>query len=66
MNEKLYFTAAEIAEMMGVGRTTAYGIVRQLNDELEKKGYLTVGGKIPKEYFNEKYFGGSHPKEVSA
>ena len=28
MNEKLYYTAAEIAQMIGVGRTTAYGIVK--------------------------------------
>ncbi len=30
MNEKLYYTAAEIAQMIGVGRTTAYGIVKQI------------------------------------
>ena len=34
MNEKLYYTAAEIAQMIGVGRTTAYGIVKQMNEEL--------------------------------
>jgi len=63
MNEKLYYTADEIGQMIGVGRTKSYRIVRQLNTELEAKGYLTVGGKVPKEFFNEKYFGGSHPKE---
>jgi hypothetical protein len=66
MNEKLYYTAAEIAQMIGVGRTSAYAIVKQMNEELKSRGYLTVGGKIPKEFFNEKYFGGSHPREVSA
>ncbi|MBO4458772.1 MAG: ICEBs1 excisionase [Butyrivibrio sp.] len=66
MNEKLYYTAAEIAQMIGVGRTSAYVIVRQLNEELEAKGFLTVKGKIPKEYFNERYFGGVHLREVSA
>ena len=66
MNGKLYYTAAEIAEMIGVGRTSAYVIVRQLNDELAANGYLTVKGKIPKEFFNEKYFGGVTRGEVSA
>ena len=64
--EKLYYTADEVARMIGVGRTTAYGIVKKLNKELEKDGFLVVGGKLPKEYFDAKYFGGSHPKEEIA
>lgn len=39
MNKKLYYTANEVAFMVGVGRTTAYGIVKQLNRELREKGY---------------------------
>ena len=65
MDGKLYYTAAEIAEMIGVGRTSAYAIVRKMNNELKSKGYLTVNGKIPKEFFNEKYFGGTHREEVT-
>ena len=61
--EKLYYTADEVAEMVGVGRTTAYGIVKKLNKELEKDGFLVIGGKLPIEYFEKRYFGGSHPKE---
>ena len=34
--EKLYYTADEVAEMVGVGRTTAYGIVKKLNKELKE------------------------------
>lgn len=65
MQEKLYYTAADVAGMMGVGRTTSYGIVKQLNMELKEKGYLVVKGKIPKDYFDERYFGGSHRKVVA-
>ena len=66
MIEKLYYTAEEVAEMVGVGRTASYGIIKKMNEELEKGGYLVVGGKIPKEFFDEKYYGGSHRKEVRA
>ena len=66
MAKKLYYTAAEVAEMVGVGRTSAYGIIKKLNQELAKAGYLVVDGKLPKEYFDTRYFGGSHPVEVSA
>ena len=37
MKEKLYYTAAEIAQMIGVGRTTAYGIVKQMNGAMSRK-----------------------------
>lgn len=66
MIEKLYYTADEIAKMVGVGRTTSYKMVNQMNAELLKQGFLVVKGKIPKEYFDAKYYGGSHPVEVSA
>ena len=66
MNKKLYYTANEVAFMVGVGRTTAYGIVKQLNRELKEKGYLVVDGKVSKDYFDERYFGGSHDGEVIA
>lgn len=66
MNEKLYYTALEVAAMIGVGRTTAYNLLRAMNKELREAGYLVVDGKIPKDYFDEKYFGGSHRKAVGA
>lgn len=66
MIEKLYYTADEIAQMVGVGRTTSYKMVNQMNAELLKQGFLVVKGKIPKEYFDAKYYGGSHTVEVGA
>ena len=66
MNEKLYYTAMEVAKMVGVGRTTAYNLIRKMNKELSENGYLVVDGKIPRDYFDEKYFGGSHREVVSA
>ena len=66
MNEKLYYTAAEIAEMIGVGRTSGYKIVKQMNEELKSKGFLAVKGKVPKEFFDAKYYGGTRTREVSA
>ena len=52
MANKLYYTASEVAEMVGVGRTSAYAIIKKLNQELAKAGYLVVDGKLPKEYFD--------------
>lgn len=37
-------------------------ILREMNKELSEKGFLTIAGKIPVEYFREKWYGGA--KEV--
>lgn len=54
---KMYYTAAEIADMLDISRGKAYQIIRSWNQELSKKNYLTISGKIPVEYFNEKWYG---------
>ena len=49
--------ASEVAEELGVSVPYAYKIVRQLNEELQKKGYLTVSGKVSRKYFHERFYG---------
>ncbi len=60
-----FITAAEVAEIMEVSRTKAYQIVREMNNELKEKGYLTINGKCPMKYFQQKFYGleiGGNPK----
>ena len=52
-----FITAAEVAEIMGVSRSKAYQIVREMNRELKSQGYLTVAGKCPAQYFKQKFYG---------
>lgn len=40
--EKTYITASELAETLGISMGQAYKIIRQLNSELAKDGYITV------------------------
>lgn len=64
MNEKIYYSAADIAAMLGVSTGKAYKILREMNKDLADRGFLTIAGKIPVEYFKERWYGGK--KEVSA
>lgn len=64
MKEKIYYNAEEVATMLGVSMGKAYKILREMNKDLAGKGVLTIAGKIPVEYFKEKWYGGT--KEVSA
>ena len=51
-----YLTAEDVMACVGVGRTTAYRIIKALNAELERDGYLTFPGKIPERKFREKLY----------
>ena len=56
--EVLYYGANEVAEMIGVSRGQAYKLIKKMNDELEKQGFIVVAGKVSKKYFAERYYGG--------
>lgn len=51
--ERKFLTATDVAEILNVSRSTAYRIIRKLNDELNKAGKITVAGKISAKYFYE-------------
>ena len=42
---------------MGVSVSYAYKIIRQLNSELRDRGFLTVAGKVSRQYFCERVYG---------
>ena len=56
-DKKLFFTAAEVAKILGVSKGHAYKLIQKMNNELSDKGYLVVAGKIPVRYFEERYYG---------
>ena len=49
--------AKEVSEILQIGETKAYQIIRQLNEELARIGYLTVRGRISEAYFQQRVFG---------
>ena len=46
MTEKSFMTVEEVAAELRVSKSKAYQIVRELNTELQKQGYLTVTGRV--------------------
>lgn len=54
---KQVYNANELAEVLGISASKAYGYIRQMNEELKAKGFLTVRGKIPAAYVEERFFG---------
>lgn len=57
MDKKNFLTASDVAEYMGISIPMAYKIIRRLNDELKANGYITVAGKVSRNYFEAKTYG---------
>lgn len=55
--QEMFIHAEEVRELLGISRSKAYGIVRQLNDELKERGLITLNGKVSRKYFREKIYG---------
>ncbi len=54
---KIYYSSKDIAEMLDVSVSKAYGLIKIMNQELEKEGYLVISGKVPIAYFNKRWYG---------
>ena len=52
-----YYTASEVAKILGISKGHAYKIIKPMNEDLKKRGYIAQPGKIPKKYFEEKNYG---------
>ena len=55
--------ASEVAKELSVSTSYAYKLIRQLNDELKEKKYLTIPGRISRKYLYERLYG-AEPMEV--
>ena len=45
----------KVMQAAGVGRNTAYKIIKKLNAELETMGKLTFSGRVNRRYFEERF-----------
>ena len=57
MEQGVFITAKEVAELLGISKSKAYTIVRELNEELSAKGFITVAGRVSRKFFEEKFYG---------
>lgn len=54
---KQIINVRDVMEVLEVSESKAYGILRQMNDELKAEGFITISGKVPKAFFEEKIYG---------
>ena len=63
---KLFYTASEVAKLLDVSVGQAYKLLREWNEDLQKKHYLVIAGKIPVKYFEEKIYGNTNTEKEAA
>lgn len=52
-----FIRVEEVAEELQVSVPYAYKIIRKLNNELKEKGFMTISGRVNRDYFHERFFG---------
>ena len=54
--DKVLYSATDVISMLGVSRTYAYDLIKELNAELEQQGFHTIRGKVSRRYFDKKMY----------
>lgn len=51
-----YYNCKDIIDLTGLGKTATYELIKKLNEKLKREypGTVTLDGKVPKWYFDEK------------
>ena len=63
MESTRFMRVDEVAQELGISKSYAYKIVQKLNAELSSKGFLTISGRVNKQYFIERTCYGATKKE---
>ena len=63
--ENQFMRADEVARELEVSRSYAYRLIQQLNAELRAKGYITIAGRVNRQYFRERLYGTPSAREVT-
>ena len=60
--ENRFIRAEEVAQELSVSKPYAYKLIRQLNEELKAKGFITITGRVTRQYFYERLYGAGNPQ----
>ena len=63
MESTSFMRVDEVAQELGISKSYAYKIVQKLNVELKEKGFMTISGRVNKQYYMERTCYGATKKE---
>jgi hypothetical protein len=58
MKDNNYMMYAEdVSFELGISKGYAYKIIKELNKELKHEGFIVISGRIPRAYWETKFYG---------
>ena len=55
--ENKFIRADDVALELSVSKPYAYKLIRKLNEELKEQGFITIAGRVYRQYFYERLYG---------
>ena len=55
--ENKFIRADDVAQELSVSKPYAYKLIRKLNEELKEQGFITIAGRVNRQYFYERLSG---------
>lgn len=63
MKQNKFVNAEEISEELQISKPFAYKLIREMNGELKAKGFITIAGRVSRQYFEERCYGIKEAKQ---
>ena len=60
--ENRFIRADDVAQELSVSKPYAYKLIRKLNEELKAQGFITIAGRVNRQYFYERLYGAGNPQ----
>lgn len=57
IKQDIFVRVDTLMEDLQISKPLAYKLMKEMNDELSAKGYLTISGRVPRAYYYERFFG---------
>lgn len=55
--QELFVRVDTVMTDLQISKPLAYKLMKEMNDELSAKGYITISGRVPRAYYYERFFG---------
>ncbi len=49
--------AEDISKELGISKGYAYKIIKELNQELKEAGFIVISGRVPRAFWETKFYG---------
>ena len=56
VEKSCFYTAEDVAGILGVSKSKAYSIIQNLNKDLKAQGFVVISGKVSTKYFESRLY----------